>query len=533
MSEFKWRIALLDDNLRDLASSVEVFEKLYRFEVVTAERPSDFFGSSLDKICGCHVALVDMVWENFGDAGMEPKSIPEPLWQESGIAMSPEKVREELEAFTKQWIEAVEAWTSDSTSSWASVKWPRKTIENTEVGLWLAGLLSHVSPEAEIILFSGGPNVGGEGALAALGRFREPKYRVVKKPNVGGIDVRELLPALEKVQARVIERDITFRKWFVGSVLVPLIVGGNPAQGQARILTPFGTSMEMDLVPEIVFPQLARAKDDEEKVKVLLRFLPKPLLTPPQRVTLEAVLHDLEDKKLDGLTTDTIEKWVWQLLPLCFHAGEVGIALSSALVAALTSPDVKQRLKALRIVWQDAFSTLFSARYSIRSLCDEYSQVHAGRYICAKELSWPTTLTDTVREAHTAESHFRGNMAELRTLVLALRDNAKKYGAKAWCLNAVECEDALGVTWLDDSRGFRGIGQFREAVRNSTKKGIDRGFPGVLAAALRLGAIELWVLVGEKDRSWNRLLPNSEMAVPSADETWARYGFRLKLAKSL
>jgi hypothetical protein len=536
---FKWRVAILDDNKGDLDRLKQTLEAApYNFLVYGVQRADDFFGDALDKICSCHAALVDMVWENFADINLGIRTIPPYLWAEDTSALSEEAIRERVRDFVLGWIGAVQAWTSSSSDSWKATEddWPRSSIDNRDVGLWLAGLLSHVNEECEIILFSGGPKVGDDGHLAALGRFRDAKYQVVKKSNLGGVDVGAIIPALTRVQARLVTRDIKFRRWFIGSVLVSLVVGAEPARGETSVLTAFGSSTKVTLDYRIVFPQLSIFDNQDgvrnvamDKVNLLLSLLPARLLLPQQRVAIEAVLHDLDPWKLESMRkTGGITEYVWQLLPICFHAGDIGINLSSALVSALSTGDFEAKLRALRLVWKDAFSMLFSSRYSIAELCKK----HGGTYTGSTDLEWPTRLTPEVRSRLAREPQVRVNMEDVYALVSVLRNNAEGNGAKKFCLRADEDPEGVVVTWYDDSTGFHGISDFQSAVRRSVEKGVDRGLPCALASAFRLGADEVWVLVGEPVPRWHQLFPDMEEASRAEADAEFSYGYRLRIPKS-
>jgi hypothetical protein len=111
-------------------------------------------------------------------------------------------------------------------------------IGKRELGLWLAAMVSHVNPDCELVLYSSHEtttgtsedkiHIGSGSYLAPLGRFFGGRLQVFRKDSNGAGNLADIFPALKRLQMRRISEDLTFRSWFIGSVLVPLVLGADP-----------------------------------------------------------------------------------------------------------------------------------------------------------------------------------------------------------------------------------------------------------------------------------------------------------------
>jgi hypothetical protein len=528
--DFQWRLSILDDRPDDITEVPDILRGV-GYDVTVIATLKDFCDAEkLAHLADSDIVMVDMEWTGFGQES-DPLFLPS-----SPVDSSIETLVE----FATKWATAVSAWAQKSIT-WSVLEgWPRRPIEERSIGLWLAALASHVAPDCEIILYSGQAEIAGGGDLAALGQFRRSQYSVITKSSVGTIAPEILLPALELLQKRRLSVDIDLRRWFFGSVLLPLLLNSDLANGEITVLNRFnGRPFDVTLRPGLVFPQL-RGRSDSDRIKSLTPLLPGVSMTKWQRVALHTLLHNLYPTNIAGLDEEDLVASCNEFLASCPAAGTIGVHFSGGLLRAREAArvgDAVEAKSALLMTWRDMFAFTRSARYLIADLCT----THGGKYNLKREghevlvRGWPSGGAREIK-GRTADRHVRVAPDLLRGIVSALRTNAsdeRNGSSKVGNLNALEDEASMTLVWRDRTNGFATIADFRRAVASSLEaKGRDRGLPGALEAAIELGADAIGVLIrGQWIEVFGPEAPTEYLETldsASAPEPFA-FGFYLRL----
>jgi len=253
---FRWNVLLLDDE-GEADSIVTSLRSLTAcgFSASLLSSPREF-KTAYQTLRSADIVLCDMHWETFS-SGSSTGTLPDTVTDDQSVS---------------QWIEAVENWTNvDSTIARQSA-WPRKSIVVSEVGLWLAAMVTHANPATQIVFYSSRSGIADAGPLAALGRFDGAKFAVLWKPKGDSLEPKSLLPFLRDAQRFHLRRRDDIRRWFLSCVLIPRLFS-RPAV--SRQLPALHSPKECEYRGEHFFPISNDISD-------LVEFLESP--PPPARL---------------------------------------------------------------------------------------------------------------------------------------------------------------------------------------------------------------------------------------------------------
>jgi hypothetical protein len=484
---FKWLLLLLDDvpsgvnaiasELRRLGLEVEIVSKLSRFAEKTAEFQD------------CNLAVIDMQWANAGKVftGSTPSV---PVLQASSARQ-----------FIDDWVKAVNHWSSNDTSLIPrDTHWPRAEIGPNDVGAWIGAMLTWVSPNAEIIFFSGNASTFNKGLAAPLALFKKPRFKVHPKgtPGLGVISAHDLWPYLMPLQKRLLSQAPT-RSWLLESVLIPLLADKSPESATVQLFIPSSNSMESRRLEfKYVFPYLVSASRDE-KLSAFRELLDTPRLRRDELVALHAVSHVFDGFENETmLSPQEIGGRINRALGFVHHAGVWGVGCAHELEAAKQKlsesvadavRQVLQAVLAVRAVTRDA-------RPMLRDLGSQYDfaprMAHAAAVIAAQN--------DEIVPAGSRGSNglriLRFPPHWIKEILFTAVHNAKRYSCP-FKIDILEVAgDRLQLTFSSKWKGDIDEGVFWKCVLKSIKEGDARGYPFIIRAALESGADALWLKTG-------------------------------------
>lgn len=504
---FRWKVIVLDNLSTDdgIQETVKILSELQLDVEAWGETVSDLWDHH-ERLQRVDFALCDMNWTNSSHAteSFLPKG-PFPRGADPN----------EQKAFVEQWVRAIRYWLSQGKSP-TQLAWPRSNINPDDFGLWLAALIETVSPMAQIILYSAAPKVGETGPLAAIGRFRDTPFAVIRKDDGRPIPLERFWELLSGVQARYLLDRPDLRRWFLTKVLMRTLADRPPEQSDMRALT---GSDKVTFKAELFFPNLTKAGKfvlDIGKVQAFLTFGSE--MTAWQESALYGLEHRLKTiLTKTRLSTVAVSDEEWS--DLTFRAdecGEAGKAICAVLESQVTPP-----CKKLETALNLCHAALSSREHDLIMLCSERSG--SVSYDPQAVVYPPGVEPDENR----TNPRLPFQYYYLRRSVDALYENGSEHktGTRLTSkLNARISADELEISWLDDSKGFDSWDAFKnELVASMDRKGAYRGFPLAVLFGLRYNAKKIEVLIRD-ERSWRTLWPITGTKIDSSAD--AKFGIR-------
>lgn len=483
MSEFKWKVLILDDSDPSVIKIVDTVKELSKcgLQAEVLGRPVNGIWENHEVLLGVDFAFCDMRWD-IAD------------YEEESFLPDSEFIQNH-QAYVKQWLKALCYWIDQTDLPTKTDTWPRGKIEADHAGLWIAAMLKQSSRDAQIILYSRDPQIAALGPLAAIARFPDTSFQVMTKLPTEPLLVAPLERLLKQQQRERLRRP-DLRRWFLADVLMRSLVGGQPKE---RDLQSLHGKDKLTFKAELFFPNFkAPGQFKAEDVQDLLEFFGSDL-TPWQRSGLHGMEHRL--KGLLKAAQAISDQEVRSLISECYACGEAGEPLGVVLQRASGSADRAQTLKEALILCRSA---LASRESDLITLCAE----HNGSVSYDESAATYAPGVEGDNDRTNPELPFQ--YYYLRHSVDHLFFNAsanKTTGRLTRQLSAHISGSTCRITWLDDSDGFDSWDGFREKLVESMDHGGEyRGLPIGILFGLRYNAQLIEVLIKGAGR-WHTLWP--------------------------
>jgi hypothetical protein len=264
---FAWRVLVLDDEGAhpSVVASLDALTQA-GFSARLLSSPTEF-KTAYAELRAADLALCDMKWKNF-NSGSSIGRLPSAVTDDSSVG---------------QWVDAVEDWVNAPKPR--DAEWPRKAIDPSEVGLWLAAMVTRANPAAQIVLYTSQVGLADSGPLAALGHFEEAKFAVRWKGERDSLDLAVLLPSLFDAQRYHLQRRDDIRRWFLSCVLIPRLFN-RPAV--PRLLPGLHSAKNCEYLGKRFFPIT-------NDISHLVQFLESPPPPPDWQIqALQSLKHKLD-----------------------------------------------------------------------------------------------------------------------------------------------------------------------------------------------------------------------------------------------
>ena len=549
---FKWKCLFLDDNPlgvqghKDSLLELGILCDVLGGAPLTMEPALTFLAKNhFSEITNNHIIFIDMKWEEL--QGNRNKN----------IIITPGEIYNQ-----KDFLEWIEKFYNCGVGNIIQ-------IQENHIGFWLSAAISHVNPQADIVLYTAASNPREESVPAALSSFFDAPYRIWYK-RTETINLNDFLPRLEQLQRRCLESNTEVREWFIGGVLIPCLLNEKPIYGDVdQVMEGDARNDKWRLYAESFFPQIKEVELDrpaqpgesvecgelsphyskstisvgklndldrqelshKKKLDFLLRFVEKNKfeLSLPQKRALKAVKHSLEKlqvkiKNKENLTANHFN----ESRDRCLDAGLAGQRVLLEIIELQKS--IKERIKKPSL---DEIENIISiANKSLNNDIDQLAEfcevMHNGIFDCDIALAKDPCITNQ------GEKKLPFDITHLKQSVSALFDNldnlynqekleitptksgksSKHKVLSYWTLNY------LSVVYIDNSFGFSHIkkkdniantqNSLSDVVIQSLKKdGFHRGLPLALSFPFFYPISSLEVMTN--DNKWHKLFPLSEL----------------------
>ena len=517
MTQFKWLLLICDDEVELLTDTIAECGRA-GLDVVPVGKSDDFPNNVVDKlpvIQNANLALIDMQWE----IGRENSDFP-PVPSDSQLPAA---------EFCKQWMNAIQAWSTAVKKPARHEAWPRVTIQSADVGAWIGAMISWLAPQCRIVFFSLHQLIFNEKLPAALRNFRKPFFIVHPKRQAdiatgvkGGIEVKELWPYFPGLQRSFLKQP-SVHEWFLKSVVLRLLAGGQPKRGTASIYFPssgdgYGGFEARGLVFENVFPNLV-GLGREDQLRQLWQLIAPPRLRRNDLVALNEGEHSLKKKR-----NAEAQQFLYQ-------AGLWGVGSAARLEESRIRKEKDNAADTENLIAEanDMIGwSLVDARPYLRKLASEHSGttnlLDVPALIAGEREFSPAVSSSRNRGLviHRFPPHW------INDIIFAIRDNAK---VRNCTFNFRIIEDCQSLTIEIDSE-WRGELTpeifWRSSVLDSLEKGEYRGFPQFFCSALESGADVFWLKAGG---DWQRLWGVADSSEPVENGTKNLLSARLAFLK--
>ena len=538
MSVHKWKVAILDDHVDTDPTIKATNDKLISLGVEC----QTFTGSDLqkEKLANtiCHLAetdivFVDMWWEgmkenirgNIEDVGINLDPLNMDYYKISNDNMA-------RYLFVEKWIYVINVWQgANKEEQKANNLWPKRKIQETEYGAWLAALLSYITKDnTSIVLYSARPEITQSGLPAAMMTFKHRNFYVRTKQGDKEIPTEDIYKELLTVQKKELENK-EVHEWFLFNLYLPWLLkydinATNNAEKEGNI-KPYQQRIEW--TPASFLPQLT----DEKQVKDILE-LAKQKYVEYDYKPFEGIVHNFFPWQ--GYTFKELKINIENYI-VCRYSllEEYGFDLLSIISMYKTLSDsnkyseeilinkVESNNECMQIVqdlWRRSWAIARDLRPLLRSnLVGENIQIRGlegGSYCCNKE---------EYKQYGNKLKH-KINPKYIINTVDQLRTNLES-GEKATLCFDFSSDDSWSYHWtLDNSAQiFESKEHFIEKVKSSLLKRNQydkRGIPQVIIDSIINGADIISVLINGK---WHELinLNNSKLISPS-EEPGISYG---------
>jgi hypothetical protein len=487
---WQWKITLCDDN-SDQQSIIDTkteFEKVGCCVKIISTIKEFMDDDNIKYLSECHIVLMDMKWTNIGSIKENPTWIPD----------SGEFCNKKIEN-AKQWIKAINYWCiSNINRRPRDSQWPCVQIAENEVGVWLAALISHLSNNAQIVLYSSLSGIFNSGFAAGLGRFRKPFYKVITKPEeiVLTPNNTDILQCLVILQHEYL-KNIKIYEWFLESVFFRLLLDKDPC---AEIIELFDGNQKVSITMSAsnYFPQLIDCNRTEQ-VNKLLEFVTPTLLTDDIKIILNKVKHDLYDEKLLSYNSENYKNLACSVAG-AFPFGELPASLLFKAAQEEQYRAIGYAKKAKEIIIEQHDET--PIRWLYRTWIKEINGI-SNRILgfCEGELL----------EKDIKIRNF--NISAFNNILSALEDNSKRYG-KNYKVNCIKSHNNIIIQYCSFWDNIT-IDNFYNSVIESIKKrkeagGWTRGLPVAIHSSLRFGVKYLSVYI---INNWHSIYKNTEESI--------------------
>jgi len=526
MKVFKWRVAVCDDMPSGVAQLVKELNGA-GFEVLTVSDKEGFIDNA-NKLARCHIAYVDMQWQNMCQVlqeGALPGSLP----------ILSDLDSKDPSSFVAKWISAIESWglKPPEEHSVASGDWPKHKIADGEVGGWLAALLTHIAPGIQLVFYSGQPGIGEDGFAAAIGRFRDRAYHVeTKSERKANVDLA--LTVLRKHQEKaLLRRDIY--DWYLTHVLIPKLLGiesSSKELTEPHVHESCIAPQSYDFEEGSFFPQSKKTPLD------LLSFYRHDKFDVADFVAFQGLEHDIRDLVFRSAEFQNDDDLIAQLNDIAVKvlvsvpsAPEIsGMVWSAAeLVVQRGIQNNREFENLINRTWQLTWATLFEPGCELSQLANK----HRGEFISTcydGDLKYPKNEEEMKSRKKKPRDGKRVHLS-LQKLDQAVGFLNTNPGTGA--LNVWENEDFVQISWCGTWHGScPGIEEFKQLIGESLKNdfGAYRGLPFVLLFGLINGAS---MRVFLKD-AWHLLFDatHGEAQLPESKSHAGEYRFEWVFQKS-
>lgn len=480
---FRWSVCILDDQPgHPDVKDIETVLKRAEF-VVYSYGGSDYsFLSPKAKTLGIvdsHFFFVDMQWDPTASSGGFLCATPR-----FDSAMHSGQMETELESFAAGLARRPEIKPGGTRPE------PNPDLPYNSLGVWIACAVSYLNPAGKLYFYSGHDELQRDKLTSVLLKFQSPPVRLLPKSERHTI-MEFIETDLQSWQRQVFEYSDEAYQWFVGKVLLQVMLGQNPAPALVGQLYPSDAVGKWQLKAELFFPQWDQWSEGGNRIDHLAKYLRRRNFQRPEheRMSLSETRHIVaycQEEFQKGRKSKELELEMDRAIKKSYGAGLSGERIRPELEAArnhLTRATLETAARACYRASSNTLADLYEYCAEIRKRFGESN----SRYECgdlAVKPVWKST-GDTASIPTEPPAPF--DVSHLRHACDALEINGKKNLPKgvlfSCSLHVLDDGEFLAIEFEDNSIGFATEAEFVAKVLESLTKrrgSIDDGLPLVL-----------------------------------------------------
>jgi len=528
METFSWKVCILDDQpieaVQDVNDTCDVLEG-HKISCYLHGKGSDFSflnpATNLQGIANSHFFLIDMKWE--------PPSLSYFFCRtpQFGRSFEDRSLNDELRNFA----EGLNARFTPEPGAARPELNPDLPAEI--MGVWIACAVSYLNPTAHIYFFSGFLDFQNDLVASILLRFSSPPVKILQKLRREEV-MRFIDSDLRAWQMRALQFSESAYGWFAGKVLLPVLLGNSPIEGEAGQLYLGDQARSWKLNSDFFFPQWNDWTTQGVLLENLAQFIKRDNYRRPagERMAISSVRHYLKDcqEYLErSISSDDVVALIDLAIDVSYSTGLAAPMIIHALEAVRKTPNRLGVQTALRAVDRAASNSLRDLYECCATMQNSVSEL-TSHYVCASGVSEKPSVEGF---GDPEEPDLPFDLHHFRRAVEALITNARKYptpNMKLLCnLDVEDHGTRLLIKYTDNSIGFDSIDDLSSKVQESLKarrNALMRGLPMVLCFGAFYPLTKLEIKLN--DGGWAQLLPEQNRSDEGAQRGFGiRWTFRI------